>query len=232
MLRMIGHYTRRYVKKFFFLFLTKQQEEKFKFIRGKNRTIITGRNNKVCYSQACLTNVSIEIHGDDNEVDFGAEAVVKNIKIRMVGAKHTLHIGELCKIHGGEFVFSHEKGTIEVGKGTFINSTKIVPTFIVRNPLPIHLGERCMLAWDIEIYSGDFHHIYDSEANRRLNPAKEINIGNHVWIGSHVQILKGVSIGENSVIGASSVVTKNLPANCIVAGNPARIIRGNICWKE
>lgn len=52
-----------------------------------------------------------------------------------------------------------------------------------------------------------------------------VTIGNNVWLGSRVMILKGVSIGDNSVIGASSVVTKPIPANCIAAGNPAKIIR-------
>ena len=50
-------------------------------------------------------------------------------------------------------------------------------------------------------------------------------IENNVFIGAHCIILKGVSIGENSIIGAGSVVTKNVPANQIWAGNPAKFIR-------
>jgi len=49
--------------------------------------------------------------------------------------------------------------------------------------------------------------------------------GTHVFIGIDSIILKGVSIGDNSVIGARSVVTKDIPSNCIAAGNPASIIR-------
>ena len=51
------------------------------------------------------------------------------------------------------------------------------------------------------------------------------NIGNHVWIGGRVTILKGVTIGDNAVVGAGSVVTKDVPKDAIVAGNPAKVIR-------
>lgn len=55
-----------------------------------------------------------------------------------------------------------------------------------------------------------------------------IVIGENCWIGRNSSILKGVTIGDNCVIAANSVVTKNVPANCIVAGNPAKIVKTDI----
>ncbi|MEC1375469.1 DapH/DapD/GlmU-related protein [Heyndrickxia oleronia] len=52
-----------------------------------------------------------------------------------------------------------------------------------------------------------------------------IRIGNDVWIGGSCVILAGVTIGDNSIVAAGSVVTKDVPANTIVAGNPAKILR-------
>ena len=54
---------------------------------------------------------------------------------------------------------------------------------------------------------------------------KDILIGENVWIGMNCIILKGVVIGDNTIIGAGSIVTKNLEANCIYAGNPAKLVK-------
>lgn len=57
---------------------------------------------------------------------------------------------------------------------------------------------------------------------------KPVIIGCNCWIGSDVRIQKGVTIGDNSIIAACSVVTKDVPANCIAAGNPARVVKTDI----
>ena len=52
-----------------------------------------------------------------------------------------------------------------------------------------------------------------------------MHIGDNVWLGDHCVILKGVTIGENSVVGANAVVSRDVPANVVVAGNPARVVK-------
>lgn len=55
-----------------------------------------------------------------------------------------------------------------------------------------------------------------------------VKIGENCWIGQNVRIQKGVTIGDNSIIAANSVVTKSVPANCIAAGNPAKVVKTDI----
>jgi galactoside O-acetyltransferase len=71
-------------------------------------------------------------------------------------------------------------------------------------------------------------------ANHPINPelgakgyqyTRDVHIEENVWIGGNVSIVPGVTIGKNSVIGAGSVVTKDIPENCIAAGNPCHVIR-------
>ena len=59
---------------------------------------------------------------------------------------------------------------------------------------------------------------------------RPVVIGNHVWIAAGAMILKGVTIGDGAVIAAGAVVTKDVPAYCLAAGVPARVIRENVLW--
>lgn len=61
--------------------------------------------------------------------------------------------------------------------------------------------------------------------NRNVLKCRSVNIGNNVWIGAGVSIMPGVAIGDNAVIAGGTVVTKDVPANTVVGGNPAKVIK-------
>lgn len=113
-----------------------------------------------------------------------------------------------------------KQGNAEIVVGDYC---LIAPGVRISAAQSIRIGDNCMLAANVIISDSDWHGIYN-----RIRPfrcTKPVIIENNVWLGERVIITKGVTIGENSVIGAGAIVTKDIPANCIAAGNPARVIK-------
>lgn len=87
----------------------------------------------------------------------------------------------------------------------------------------IVIGDGTMLAHGVYVTDSDWHSLYDrTQRDARVTP---VRIGRNVWLGDHATVLKGVTIGENAVVAARAVVTRDVPANAVVAGNPARVVR-------
>ncbi len=89
---------------------------------------------------------------------------------------------------------------------------------------PITIGDNCFIGPMCGLYTVN-HPLDPERRNEGYVYGRPITLGKNVWLGGGCTILSGVTIGDNSVIGAGSVVTKDIPANVIAAGNPAKIIR-------
>lgn len=127
-------------------------------------------------------------------------------------------------IHSGCTVVVMANASLTLGSGYINRNATLVCS------QQISIGENVAIAQNVVIRDSDIHSIIIND-EEKLNTAP-IKIGNHVWIGTNSVILKGVEIGDNVVVAAGSVVTKNIPANCLVAGNPAKIIKTNIDWQQ
>lgn len=108
-------------------------------------------------------------------------------------------------------------GRIEVGDGVFLNYGVSLSAH-----QRVTIGDGCQIGSYACLMDNDYHQVAD-----RSKPAESapIVLKNNVWLAVRVIVLKGVTIGANSVIGAGSVVTKDIPANCLAAGVPAKVIR-------
>lgn len=113
---------------------------------------------------------------------------------------------------------------ITVGKNVFINAC-----CHFQDQGGITLGDNCLVGHNVVFAT--LNHGFAPEERQSMLPAP-IVVGRNVWIGSNSTILQGVTIGDNSIIAAGSVVTKDVPANAIVAGVPARFIRSISPEKE
>ncbi|EHC44543.1 Maltose O-acetyltransferase, partial [Salmonella enterica subsp. enterica serovar Alachua str. R6-377] len=89
---------------------------------------------------------------------------------------------------------------------------------------PIHIGDNCMLAPGVHIYTAT-HPLDAVERNSGRELGKPVTIGNNVWIGGRAVVNPGVTIGDNVVVASGAVVIKNVPPDVVVGGNPARIIK-------
>ena len=98
----------------------------------------------------------------------------------------------------------------------------ICPGVRIGSAHEISMGNDCMVASGVYITDSDWHDIYNRITIGKTAP---VRIENNVWVGDSAIICKGVTLGENSVVGAGAVVVNSVPANCIAAGNPARVVK-------
>ncbi len=109
-------------------------------------------------------------------------------------------------------------GRIHIGSYSIIN-----PGVRITSATEIAVGESCMIAMNAYLSDADWHDLQ----HRIYAPGATagIKLDDNVWVGDSALVCKGVHIGENSVIGAWSVVTRDVPANVVVAGVPAKVVR-------
>lgn len=149
-------------------------------------------------------------------------------------AAHAISIGEHVSIYAGCSFSVGEAGSVTIGDFTLLNGA------LVMCEDRIEIGSHCLVSWNVGIADSDFHpldaaqRLIDAKAlapfyeNRPPRPklvTAPVIIRDNVWIGMNSTILKGVEIGENSVVAAGSVVTKPVPPNVVVAGNPAVVVK-------
>lgn len=164
-------------------------------------------------------------------VDFSSTS---GISLSNGSKKENIILDDMCRMYGhlisqnGGTIIMHKRAKIgfnskilcsnrvEIGEDTGIgDNTKIVDN----NNHPVHPKDREIMRrspWNSPLRSWKY------------SDSAPIIIGKNCWIGSEVRICKGVTIGDGSVIAANAVVTKSCPPNCIMGGNPAKILRENI----
>lgn len=148
--------------------------------------------------------------------------------------ERAIELGNHVSAYAGCSFSIGPKGSCKVGDFTLLNGA------IIMAEERIEIGSYCLISWNVGIADSDFHPI--DPAQRRIDamalapflpdrpPRPEIKtkpviIEDDVWIGMGAVILKGVRIGKGSIVAAGAIVTRDVPPNSIVAGNPATIVK-------
>ncbi|WP_275006504.1 sugar O-acetyltransferase [Promicromonospora iranensis] len=108
---------------------------------------------------------------------------------------------------------------IHIGPRTFVNYN-----LTALDVAPITIGADCQLGPGVQLLTPT-HPVEPEPRRDKLEAALPIVLGDNVWLGGGVVVCPGVTIGDNTVVGAGAVVTKDLPANVVAVGNPARVVR-------
>jgi acetyltransferase-like isoleucine patch superfamily enzyme len=137
-----------------------------------------------------------------------------------VGRHATLELGRWSWLGHGCKIRSHE-GTVSIGAKTVLGQECTISSY-----QHVSIGRECVIADRVMLIDFD-HGMVDVERPIRLQGIykRDVRVGHNVWIGYGACILRGVTIGDNAVIGTNAVVTQDVPANAVVGGVPAKVIR-------
>lgn len=212
----------------FLLYLANKYLFRNKFNINSNRC--NNKNSIIGLNLSLIRNTSFDIFGKNNVIRINSNCNIYNSRIKIYGDNSKIIIGEKCTLNNVEFHLEDANSSISVGSNTlFTGKIHIAST----EGEEIIIGSNCLFSSDIDIRNGDSHSIIDNVTKKRINNAKNIIIGDNVWCGRNVSILKGTVIPRNSVIGSVTVVTKSFEEeNTIIVGNPARVVKRNISWKN
>jgi acetyltransferase-like isoleucine patch superfamily enzyme len=131
-----------------------------------------------------------------------------------------IRFGRFVWIGDGTKIRCHE-GVVEIGEKTVLGQECTISAY-----QRVRIGQQCVIA-DRAMFIDFDHGMVEVERPIRVQGIykRETIVGSNVWIGYGACILRGVRVGDNAVIGTSAVVTKDVPANAVVAGVPAKVIR-------
>lgn len=137
-----------------------------------------------------------------------------------VGRGGEISFGRLAWIGTGTKIRCHE-GRVEIGAKTVLGQECTISAY-----QRVAIGEQCVIA-DRAMFIDFDHVVSDPERPIRQQGIykRDVVVGANVWIGYGAQILRGVTVGDNAIVGAGSVVTRDIPANAVAAGAPARVVR-------
>ncbi len=191
---------------------------------------LKGENNVVEHNGRISRDLTIRVHGNNNRIVIGDRLGVRGkAAITIIGDNNTIVLKDNFRIHAGYLLIAGSNSVIYVDDDCAFRH----PEFIcMEDGVKITVGKNCLLAHHVLLRTSDAHSIIDKETGKRFNHARDITLGNHVWLADNVTILKGVHIGDNSVVGTRALVTKDVPANSIAAGIPARVVKQGVNWSN
>lgn len=196
---------------------------------GRNTFRVRGKGNKLDINRSLLLRSRILISGNNNTIIVGDRSILYRSKITICGNNNRIEIGDSVSCKVGDFSFEDDNGSISIGSNTTISGHTHLACIEGKS---IRIGKDCLFSSDIIFRVGDSHSILNMDG-KRINPSKDISVGDHVWISYNTTLTKGAEVANDSIVGTGAIVTKKFSQpNVIIAGVPAEIIKKNINWDK
>lgn len=151
--------------------------------------------------------------------------------VLQIGRAASIELGRWSWIGHGTKIRAHE-GVVSIGAKTVMGQECTISAY-----QHVSIGRECVIADRVMLIDFD-HGVVEVDRPIRLQGIykRDVRVGNNVWIGYGACILRGVTVGDNAIIGTNAVVTRDVPANAVVGGVPARVIRmrdepRSMCWE-
>lgn len=189
-----------------------------------------GPGNRLKLRGSILVGCRFKIHGKNNVIAIEEGCILRNIQFTLIGDNNAVIIRRDARFgrSGSDIWLEDGDCRLEIGRRTIVEGVH----FAVTEPgCSITVGDDCLFSVGIELRTGDSHPVFDADTGVRINPAESIVIADRVWVGAHARILKGVHLASDTVVGTAAVVSTGFAeGNCVVAGNPARVVRSRTSW--
>lgn len=173
--------------------------------------------------------ITITLRGKNNRIIVDPKAKIKELIAVFDCDNGLLTIGPNAK-HGFSMSIRVGQDSKVIIGADVTTTTRCIVSAVEGST--VEFGHDVMIASQNQFRGDDGHPIFDVHTGKRVNPAKDIRIGNHVWMGAQSVAIGGANVGDGSVIGFGSLVTGTIPNNCIAVGTPARMVRKDIAWER
>lgn len=173
--------------------------------------------------------ITVRDYGQHNELDVSMYTYSNDFIVIFHGNNNTVKVGDHCTFKMTNKIYIQgDNNVVEIGDNVTFDQDVLI---VAAEGTKVIIGSDCIFAYHVHIRTSDQHCIFN-ENGERINPAKDIQIGNHVWLGREFVIMKGVRIGDGAIVGMGAMVTKDVPERCIVVGKPAKVIKTDVYWHE
>lgn len=212
-----------------------------KYELPKGEQNIVGKDNNVSFHDEDKKFLELNIQGNGNTVIIGKlnSSNAGKLMLNMFCDNSTIIIGDelyiekSCRIDVGlnhPFYGKINDVSINIGENIGIEEIYIRTA---NSHAKINIGKDCLISFGVVLYHTDSHPIFDLNNGKIINKVNELTIGEHCWLSANTTILKNSCVADDSIVGWGAVVSgKFSDKHCVIAGNPAKVVKREITWNR